>query len=107
MVEGWISYGRRDKKKKKRTGAVLGGAFKHLNQVQVTAPWLSPMSDPFKKKKKNWRANQTRGTEAGITSRRELSRTQDERREKKKAKNQLIARTRRAKAERTRRRKHK
>ena len=29
----------------KRDNAVLDGAFKHLNQVQVSAPWLSPMSD--------------------------------------------------------------
>ena len=33
----------------KRDNAVLDGAFKHLNQVQVSAPWLSPMSDCRKK----------------------------------------------------------
>ncbi|MDJ0532333.1 MAG: reverse transcriptase N-terminal domain-containing protein [Xenococcaceae cyanobacterium MO_207.B15] len=34
----------------KRCSAVLDGAFKHLNQVQVSAPWLSPMSDCIKKR---------------------------------------------------------
>ncbi|MDJ0535621.1 MAG: transposase [Xenococcaceae cyanobacterium MO_207.B15] len=35
--------------RKKRDNAVLDGAFKHLNQVQVSAPWVSPMSDCRKK----------------------------------------------------------
>ncbi len=37
-------------KEEKRCSAVLDGAFKHLNQVQVSAPWLSPMSDCIKKR---------------------------------------------------------
>ncbi|MDJ0746006.1 MAG: transposase [Xenococcaceae cyanobacterium MO_167.B27] len=40
---------KRKNKPKKRTSAVLDGAFKHLNQVQVSAPWLSPTRCSFKK----------------------------------------------------------